>query len=209
MKFDIEGIHERGVGRERGLCTRKHVRVHLYPHLYLPPHWHYTCTHTNSPLSSHHSLLPTHYSLPPTSLPTTPYPLLLTPYSLGPPGTGKSTLVYHIDNSFLGKNTISLATCVQNKAVDAIAEKLATGQIGFFVVGNEDRLGLFAKMWTLDAQMYRNRATRDLDVIGAAEAHGEKKRQWEREKERKKTSARKRPYRLRGGGLRPPRRSSS
>mmetsp|Transcript_35521 Transcript_35521/g.78845 ORF Transcript_35521/g.78845 Transcript_35521/m.78845 type:complete len:406 (+) Transcript_35521:80-1297(+) len=91
----------------------------------------------------------------------------------GPPGTGKSTLVYHIVNSFLGKNTISLATCVQNKAVDAIAEKLATGQIGFFVVGNEDRLGLFAKMWTLDAQMYRKPG-----VMGAAEAHERKEGEW-------------------------------
>eukprot|EP00601_Ochromonadales_sp_CCMP2298_P007636 CAMPEP_0173213804 /NCGR_PEP_ID=MMETSP1141-20130122/25605_1 /TAXON_ID=483371 /ORGANISM="non described non described, Strain CCMP2298" /LENGTH=718 /DNA_ID=CAMNT_0014141067 /DNA_START=61 /DNA_END=2213 /DNA_ORIENTATION=- len=44
----------------------------------------------------------------------------------GPPGTGKSTIIYHIVNSFLGRNAVSLASCVQNKAVDAIAEKLAS-----------------------------------------------------------------------------------
>ena len=75
----------------------------------------------------------------------------------GPPGTGKSTVIYHIINSFLGSEAISLATCVQNKAVDAIAEKLVSANnIGFFVYGNEERLGLIAKQWTLDAQAQRH-----------------------------------------------------
>jgi hypothetical protein len=62
---------------------------------------------------------------------------------------------------------VSLATWVQNKAVDAIAEKLASANnIGFFVVGNEERLGLLAKRWTLEAQL-----DRDPEFMRAAKLH--------------------------------------
>jgi hypothetical protein len=88
----------------------------------------------------------------------------------GPPGTGKSTMIYHVVNSFLGPQAISLATCVQNKAVDAIAEKLASANnIGFFVFGNEERLGLLAQRWTLAAQTGRDgrvvRAARSFSTL--------------------------------------------
>jgi hypothetical protein len=52
---------------------------------------------------------------------------------------------------------VTLATCVQNKAVDAIAEKLVSSRMPFFVFGNALRLGLLAKEWTLDAQVERDR----------------------------------------------------
>lgn len=75
----------------------------------------------------------------------------------GPPGTGKSTIIYHIIRSFLPTEGVALATCVQNKAVDAIADKLARSRdVPFFVHGNKQRLGLLAKEWTLEAQMLRD-----------------------------------------------------
>ena len=75
----------------------------------------------------------------------------------GPPGTGKSTLIFHLVNSRLPPDDVALATCVQNKAVDAIAEKFATvGEIPFFVLGNEDRLGAVASEWTVDEQVKRD-----------------------------------------------------
>jgi nucleoside-triphosphatase THEP1 len=39
----------------------------------------------------------------------------------GPPGSGKSTVIAHIISSCLPDGDVTLATCVQNKAVDAIA----------------------------------------------------------------------------------------
>jgi DNA polymerase III delta prime subunit len=84
----------------------------------------------------------------------------------GPPGTGKSTTIYHIVNSFLPEGSVTLATCVQNKAVDAIAEKFAkVNNIKFFVYGNEQRLGMLAKEWTLDSQVMRD--SRVISIIRA------------------------------------------
>ena len=96
----------------------------------------------------------------------------------GPPGTGKSTMIYHIVNSFLGAAAISLATCVQNKAVDAIAEKLASANnIGFFVFGNEERLGLLAKRWTLPSQTERDeRVVQTLQRLDALQSELKKLR---------------------------------
>jgi AAA domain/Zinc finger C-x8-C-x5-C-x3-H type (and similar) len=92
----------------------------------------------------------------------------------GPPGTGKSTIILHAIRTFLPRGSatsgegleVVLATCVQNKAVDAIADKLAKAygaagkkgeeKINFFVFGNEERLGLVSRLWTLDAQVERD-----------------------------------------------------
>ena len=58
----------------------------------------------------------------------------------GPPGTGKSTTIFHILNTALPPSFVAIVTCVQNKAIDAVAEKLS-GNIEFVVYGNKDRLG--------------------------------------------------------------------
>lgn len=94
----------------------------------------------------------------------------------GPPGTGKSTLIFHVRtlsavvlrnslaphrfwqimNSYVAADEVTLATCVQNKAVDSIADKLASSGFPFFVIGNVERLSLVATEWTLDAQVRRD-----------------------------------------------------
>lgn len=85
----------------------------------------------------------------------------------GPPGTGKSTTIFHIITQRLEDGAVALATCVQNKAVDAIAEKLG-GRIPFFVFGNDDRLGLIAKQYTIEGQVKRHP-----DVLAAQAFIGE------------------------------------
>lgn len=68
-------------------------------------------------------------------------------------------MIAHIVSSCLPNNDVTLATCVQNKAVDAIAEKLGSlpnGQLPFFVTGNVTRLGLQAIKWTIDSQVERD-----------------------------------------------------
>lgn len=78
----------------------------------------------------------------------------------GPPGTGKSTVIYHIVCSCLPVEGVTLATCVQNKAVDSIADKFGqdgVALIPFFVFGNEERLGLTSKFWTLESQVSRDK----------------------------------------------------
>ena len=73
----------------------------------------------------------------------------------GPPGTGKSTTIFHLINSFVPSGYLAVVTCVQNKAVESIAEKLAN-HIPFVVFGNEDRLGETAKGYLLDNQVDRH-----------------------------------------------------
>ena len=78
----------------------------------------------------------------------------------GPPGTGKSTTIFHITNSFSASDQCVLAVCVQNKAVDAIAEKMCQSavEVPFFVIGHTDRVGETAAQWTLEAQVSRDPA---------------------------------------------------
>ena len=80
----------------------------------------------------------------------------------GPPGTGKSTTIFHILNSMIAD--AALVTCVQNKAVDSIAEKLATSSVPFVVFGRDANLGPAAVMHTIHAQVQR-----DPKVVAAAE----------------------------------------
>jgi hypothetical protein len=68
----------------------------------------------------------------------------------GPPGTGKSTTIFHILNTALPPSFVAIVTCVQNKAIDAISEKL-NGNIDFVVYGNRERLGDSSARNTLDA----------------------------------------------------------
>eukprot|EP00050_Salpingoeca_kvevrii_P005801 m.285716 g.285716 ORF g.285716 m.285716 type:complete len:782 (-) comp11430_c0_seq1:90-2435(-) len=94
----------------------------------------------------------------------------------GPPGTGKSTTIFHIVKHLMAdQDGITLASCVQNKAVDAIAEKLAgkganDGQplVPFIVAGNPDRIGIVAKRYTLEEQVMR-----DPEVVAANAAYAE------------------------------------
>lgn len=75
----------------------------------------------------------------------------------GPPGTGKSTTIYFMILSCTDPSDCTLVTCVQNKAVDSIAEKLAKSlNLCFFVLGNDDRLGGVAQQWTVPRQVLRD-----------------------------------------------------
>jgi AAA domain len=42
----------------------------------------------------------------------------------GPPGTGKSTTVYHVIQSCVQPGHKTLVTCARNQAIDAIVDKL-------------------------------------------------------------------------------------
>ena len=79
----------------------------------------------------------------------------------GPPGTGKSTTIFHIVNSAIPSKThAAIVTCVQNKAVDAIAEKFAANNasLPFLAFGSEERIGDTAARFTLSEQVKRDPA---------------------------------------------------
>lgn len=68
-------------------------------------------------------------------------------------------MIAHIVSSCLPHGDVTLATCVQNKAVNAIAEKLGffpKGHLPFFVIGNIDHLGIQATKWTIACQVERD-----------------------------------------------------
>ena len=72
----------------------------------------------------------------------------------GPPGTGKSTTIHFIILSRTETLDCTLVTCVQNKAVDSVVEKLAKyPDFRFFVLGNDERLSGVAKQWTVAQQV--------------------------------------------------------
>ena len=74
----------------------------------------------------------------------------------GPPGTGKSTTIFHIVQSAIPAGYHAIVTCIQNKALDSIAEKLGPTGLPFVVYGNPTRLGDWAKRFTLAAQVERH-----------------------------------------------------
>lgn len=80
----------------------------------------------------------------------------------GPPGTGKSTTIFHLVHDCMPLSTNSVVCAVQNRAVEAICQRLSsavtTGDLDFkfFVFGNEKRLAETSKMWTLGAQADRD-----------------------------------------------------
>mmetsp|Transcript_122522 Transcript_122522/g.332683 ORF Transcript_122522/g.332683 Transcript_122522/m.332683 type:complete len:864 (-) Transcript_122522:102-2693(-) len=77
----------------------------------------------------------------------------------GPPGTGKSTTIFHIisaNRSCLREGEGAFAVCcaVTNQAVDSIAEKLGRTHDEHFpilIVGSSGRMGKTAEKFTLDA----------------------------------------------------------
>lgn len=80
----------------------------------------------------------------------------------GPPGTGKSTTIFHVLSSCLPARTFAAVTCVTNQAIDAVAEKLArchdlkNGGVRMLVLGNPVRVGKTAGQYTLDALCKRD-----------------------------------------------------
>lgn len=74
----------------------------------------------------------------------------------GPPGTGKSTTIFHIVQTAVPAGYHAIVACVQNKALDSIAEKLGLTGMEFIVYGNPSRLGDSAKRFTLAAQVERD-----------------------------------------------------
>ena len=87
----------------------------------------------------------------------------------GPPGTGKSTTIFHVVKSAIPSGYHAIVTCVQNKALDSIAEKLGPTGMPFIVYGNPSRLGDCAERFTLKAQVERDpavmRVRRGLDLV--------------------------------------------
>ena len=76
----------------------------------------------------------------------------------GPPGTGKSTTIYQLVKHCMPPGVKSVVCAVQNRAVEAICQRLAgaEGELSFFVIGNEKRLAETSKQWTLAAQANRD-----------------------------------------------------
>jgi hypothetical protein len=71
----------------------------------------------------------------------------------GPPGTGKSSTIFHIVNSAMPAGMVAIITCVQNRAVDALACKFQHSDIVFLVLGSPDRLGDTAKQFSLESRV--------------------------------------------------------
>jgi superfamily I DNA/RNA helicase len=69
----------------------------------------------------------------------------------GPPGTGKSTTIWHIINSRLAPKSQCLVTCTRNQAIDAVVNKVAS--FGVLVFGRDDRLGSQSRQFTLKARV--------------------------------------------------------
>ena len=80
----------------------------------------------------------------------------------GPPGTGKSTTIFHIVHARAARDAVSIVTAIQNKAIDALAEKFARtfADMPFVVDGNPKRLGPVAAEYTLKAQVERHEYVR-------------------------------------------------
>eukprot|EP00887_Chlorella_sp_A99_P000604 scaffold5.g604.t1 len=71
----------------------------------------------------------------------------------GPPGSGKSTTVYHIFDARVARDKQVLVTCTRNQAVDAVVEKVALLEGGVLVFGNPARLGECAARHTIDGRV--------------------------------------------------------
>lgn len=73
----------------------------------------------------------------------------------GPPGTGKSTTIFHVLSARLPVGAAAVVTCVTNQAIDAVAEKLSKAHehghlLRILVLGNPNRVGVTAGKYTLD-----------------------------------------------------------
>lgn len=73
----------------------------------------------------------------------------------GPPGTGKSTTIFHVLSARLPHGAAAVVTCVTNQAINAVTEKLSkthegTDGLRILVLGNPSRVGKTAGTYTLD-----------------------------------------------------------
>ena len=89
----------------------------------------------------------------------------------GPPGTGKSTTIFHVLSARLPVGAAAVVTCVTNQAIDAVAEKLSKAHeqghlLRILVLGNPNRVGVTAGKYTLDALCQR-----DALVVSMQRAH--------------------------------------
>lgn len=79
----------------------------------------------------------------------------------GPPGTGKSTTIFHVLSARLPRGALAVVTCVTNQAIDAVAEKLAQthdsdGGLRLLVLGNPGRVGSNAAKYTMEKLCIRD-----------------------------------------------------
>ena len=78
----------------------------------------------------------------------------------GPPGTGKSTTIFHLLSACLPQDAAAVVTCVTNQAINAVAEKLQKahegGSLKILVLGNPNRVGYTAGKYTLDSLCARD-----------------------------------------------------
>ena len=107
----------------------------------------------------------------------------------GPPGTGKSSTIFHIVNSAMPDDMVAIVTCVQNRAVDALACKFQSSAIRFLVIGSPDRLGDTAKQHSLESLVEKDsivisqkgslqKVSRILDLIHSARRKRQAARQF-------------------------------
>ncbi|KAL4451648.1 hypothetical protein ABPG75_007310 [Micractinium tetrahymenae] len=89
----------------------------------------------------------------------------------GPPGTGKSTTIFHIIDSRVQPDAQVLVTCTRNQAVDSVVDKVSLLDGGILVFGNPKRLGPRAAQHTIDARVEGHAAVvawkRSLDAFRA------------------------------------------
>jgi len=92
----------------------------------------------------------------------------------GPPGTGKTTIIANILAYGIPQLT-TLVTCVQNKAIDPIAHKLAKSGVPFLVVAREECAGCLSTTSKLCPFSRRHTvwayASRDPQIISLSGMH--------------------------------------
>ncbi|PRW58176.1 DNA helicase [Chlorella sorokiniana] len=93
----------------------------------------------------------------------------------GPPGTGKSTTIFHLIDAGVQPDAQVLVTCTRNQAVDSVVDKVARLEGGILVFGNAKRLGERAAQHTLEARVEAHPAVvvwrAGLDELGKYRMH--------------------------------------
>ncbi|KAL4439787.1 hypothetical protein ABPG75_002788 [Micractinium tetrahymenae] len=74
----------------------------------------------------------------------------------GPPGTGKSTTIFHIVEGRVQPGAQVLVTATRNQAIDAVVSKLSCVEGSVLVFGREERLGPHAQRYLLKERIKRH-----------------------------------------------------